>query len=83
LLQGVYKVDEQLKLGLNWGESKNNDNGPGTGGLEKNTNVTLGAYYALNKPLTLVLELGQTRSHPFNGGSSHMNGIAVGGFFSF
>jgi hypothetical protein len=30
-----------------------------------------------------VLELGQTRSHPFNGGSSHMNGIAVGGFFSF
>jgi predicted porin len=83
LLQGVYKVDEQLKLGLNWGESKNNDNGPGTGGLEKNTNVTLGAYYALNKALTLVAELGQTRSHPFNGGSSHMNGIAAGGFFSF
>jgi predicted porin len=83
LVQGVYKVDEQLKLGLNWGESKNNDNGPGTGGLEKNTNVTLGAYYTLNKPLTLVLELGQTRSHPFNGGSVHMNGIAFGGFFTF
>jgi len=82
-LQGVYKVDEKLKVGLNWGESKNNDNGPGTGGLEKNTNVTLGLYYALNKPLTLVAELGQTRSHPFNGGSVHMNGIAVGGFFSF
>jgi predicted porin len=83
LVQGVYKFDEKLKVGLNWGESKNNDNGPGTGGLEKNTNVTLGAYYALNKPLTLVLELGQTRSHPFNGGSVHMNGIAFGGFFTF
>jgi predicted porin len=82
-LQGVYKVDEKLKVGLNWGESKNDDNGPGTGGLEKNSNVTLGGYYALNKALTLVAELGQTRSHPFNGGSSHMNGVAVGGFFSF
>ena len=82
-LQGVYKVDDKLKVGLNWGESKNDDNGPGTGGLEKNTNVTLGAYYALNKALTLVGELGQTRSHPFNGGSSRMNGVAVGGFFSF
>jgi predicted porin len=82
-LQGVYKVDERLKLGVNWGESKNDDNGPGTGGLEKNTNVTLGAYYALNKALTLVGELGQTRSHPFVGGSSRLNGIAVGGFFSF
>jgi len=82
-LQGVYKVDDRLKVGLNWGESKNDDNGPGTGGLEKNTNVTLGAYYALNKALTLVGELGQTRSHPFNGGSSRMNGVAVGGFFSF
>jgi|AraplaDrversion2_2_1032049.scaffolds.fasta_scaffold01266_9 predicted porin len=82
-LQGVYKVDGKLKIGLNWGESKNDDNGPGTGGLEKNTNVTLGAYYALNKALTLVGEIGQTRSHPFDGGSSHMNGIAVGGFFTF
>jgi predicted porin len=82
-LQGVYKVDEKLKIGLNWGESKNEDDGPGTGGLEKNSNATLGVYYALNKALTLVGELGQTRSHPFIGGSSHMNGIALGGFFSF
>jgi predicted porin len=83
LLQGVWKANDKLKVGLNWGESKNNDNGPGTGGLEKNTNVTLGAYYALTKAITLVGELGQTRSHPFNGGSVHMNGISVGGFFSY
>jgi predicted porin len=82
-VQGLYKVDDKLRVGLNWGESKNNDNGPGTGGLEKNTNVTLGAYYDLTKAITLVGELSQTRSSPFNGGSSHMNGIAVGGFFSF
>jgi predicted porin len=82
-LQAVYKTNEKLKLGVNYGQSRNTNNGPGTLGLKTNTNVTLGAYYALNSALTLVAELGRTQSRSFAGPSSHMNGISAGGFFSF
>jgi predicted porin len=82
-LQGVYKADERLKLGVNYGQSRNSDEGPGTLGLKSNANVTLGAYYALNKYVTLVGELGRTRSKGFAGGSSHMNGAALGGIINF
>ena len=83
LLQAVYKSSEKLKLGFNYGQSRNTGNGPGTGGLKVNANTTLGAYYALNSALTLVAEAGRTQSRSFAGPSSHMTGISVGGFFSF
>jgi hypothetical protein len=79
----MVKADERLKVGLNYGRSRNSDNGPGTGGLKENANYTLGAYYGLNKYVTLVGELGRTRSKGFAGGSSHMNGISVGGVINF
>jgi len=83
LLQATYKTDDKLKLGINYGQSRNTDDGPGTGGLKSNANVTLGAYYALNKAITLVGELGRTRSKGFSGASSHMNGVSVGGIIQF
>jgi predicted porin len=82
-LQAVYKANEKLKLGLNYGQSRNVNDGPGTLGLKVNANTTLGAYYTLNSALTLVGEVGRTQSRSFIGPSSHMTGISVGGFFSF
>jgi predicted porin len=82
-LQGTYRADERLKLGLNYGRSKNSDDGPGTLGLKENANYTLGAYYGLNKYVTLVGELGRTRSNGFSGASGHMNGISLGGIINF
>jgi predicted porin len=83
LLQATYKTGEKLKLGINYGESRNKDDGPGTGGLESNANLTLGAYYALNSAITLVGELGRTWSRSFAGPSSHLDGISAGGIIQF
>ncbi|MFC5477206.1 porin [Massilia suwonensis] len=83
LVQGTYKVSDQLKLGLSYGRSKNSADSAGTGGLKSNANVTLGAYYALNSAITLVAEAGQTRSKAFAGARDKMNGIALGGIIFF
>jgi predicted porin len=82
-LQATYKANEKLKLGINYGHSKNDDNGFGTGGLKSNANATLGAYYSLNSAITLVGELGRTWSESFAGPSSHMSGISAGGIINF
>jgi predicted porin len=82
-LQGTYKLDEKIKLGLNYGRSKNSNNTIGTGGLRSNSNVTLGGYYTLNSYVTLVGELGRTNSRSFAGPSSHMNGVSLGGMINF
>ena len=83
LVQGTYKLSDQLKLGLSYGHSKNSDATAGTGGLKSNANVTLGAYYALNSAITLVAEGGQTRSKAFIGPRDKMNGVALGGIIFF
>ncbi|MDN2713261.1 porin [Janthinobacterium sp. SUN118] len=83
LLQGTYKATDKLKLGLSYGISKNDDDTAGTGGLKSNANLTLGAYYALNSAITLVGELGQTRSKGFAGGEAKMNGVSLGGIIFF
>lgn len=83
LAQATYKTDEKLKLGLNWGQSRNSRNTLYTGNLKSNANLTLGAYYALNNSVTLVGELGKTWSKSFAGPSSHMDGISVGGILQF
>ena len=83
LVLGTFKTTDALKLGLSWGRSANDDETPGTGGLKSNANVTAGAYYALNSLITLVAEVGQTRSKAFDGATARMNGGAVGGIIFF
>lgn len=83
LVQATFKTTDALKLGLNYGRSANDDFTAGTGGLKSNANLTAGAYYALNSVVTLVAEVGQTRSKGFNGGTARMNGGSVGGIIFF
>ncbi|MBC7455572.1 MAG: porin [Massilia sp.] len=83
LAQGTFKTSEKLKLGASYGISKNDDNTVGTGGLKSNANLTLGGYYSLNSLITLVGEVGQTRSKSFSGLSARMNGVALGGIIFF
>ena len=83
LVQGTVKAGEKLKLGASYGLSENDDNTVGTRGLKSNANLTLGAYYSLNSLITLVGEVGQTRSKSFSGLSARMNGVALGGIIFF
>ena len=83
LLQGTFKTSEKLKLGASYGLSENDDNTVGTRGLKSNANLTLGAYYSLNSLITLVGEVGQTRSKSFGALSTRMNGISLGGIIFF
>lgn len=80
-LQGTYQATPKTKVGLGWGQSKN-DTGAGAG-LKSNENVTAGVYYSLTKSLTLVGELGQTKSKAFSGASAKQNSMAFGGIFFF
>ena len=80
--QATYKMDK-LKLGVGYGVSENDDNTPGTRGLKSNANLTVGAYYTLNSIITLVAEVGQTRSKSFSGATGRMNGVAFGGIIFF
>jgi len=82
-VQGTFKPNEKLKLGLGYGISRNRDNTAGTGGLKSNANLTLGAYYTLTHAITLVGEVGQTRSKGFNGAEVKLNGGSVGGIIFF
>lgn len=82
-VQGTYKTTDKLKLGVSYGISRNDDDTFGTAGLKSNANVTVGAYYSLNSVITLVAEVGQTRSKAFAGGEAKMNGGAVGGIILF
>lgn len=83
LVQGAYDITGKLKIGANYGESRNADDAPGTGGLESNCNGTLGLYYKLTKSVTLVGEASQTRSTAFDGAEATMDGYAVGGIVFF
>jgi predicted porin len=82
-VQATYKATDKLKVGLSYGISRNDDNNVGTGGLKSNANLTAGAYYSLNSVITLVGEIGQTRSKGFAGGEGKMNGVSLGGIIFF
>jgi predicted porin len=82
-VQATYKATDKLKVGLSYGISRNDDNKVGTGGLKSNANLTAGAYYSLNSVITLVGEIGQTRSKGFAGGEGKMNGVSLGGIIFF
>jgi predicted porin len=83
LLQGTLGITEKLKLGLSGGVSRNQDNLVSTAHFKSNSNVTVGAYYALTKSVTLDFELSQTRSKDFAGNTARMNGAALGGILFF
>lgn len=83
LAQATFKASDKLKLGVSYGVSENDENSAGTGGLKSNANVTVGAYYALNSLITLVGEVGQTRSRAFSGERARMNGVSAGGIIFF
>ena len=83
LVQGTFAATGKLTLGANYGISKNRDETLATGGLESNSNVTAGAYYKLTSAVTLVAELGQTRSDAFDGTTVKMNGASLGGIIFF
>ncbi len=83
LAQATLKASDKLKLGLSYGISQNDDNTAASGGLKSNANLTAGAYYSLNSAITLVAELGQTRSKGFAGSSTRMNGASLGGIIFF
>ena len=82
-IQGTYKVAPLVKLGLNYGKSKNRDRTAGSGNLQTNENVTGGVYYSITPSITLVGELSQTKSKGFDGASSRLNGGSFGGIFFF
>jgi len=87
LVQGTYKFTDKLKLGLNYGLSKNRDddlyNDVYNGSFKSNSNATLGLYYALTKSVTLVGEIGQTRSKDYLDNTAKMWGGALGGIIFF
>ncbi len=83
LAQTTFKTSDKLKLGASYGISQNDDNTAGTRGLKSNANLTVGAYYSLNSLITLVGEMGQTRSKSFSGLSTRMNGASLGGIIFF
>ena len=83
VVQGTFKTSGKAKLGLSYGKSENDENTAGTSALKSNANLTLGLYYALNSAITLVAEVGQTRSKGFDGSSARMNGASLGGIIFF
>ena len=45
--------------------------------------MTGGVYYSLTKSITLVGEVGQTKSKGFSGATAKQNSFALGGIFFF
>ena len=82
-VQATYKPTDKVKVGLSYGISRNDDNTAGTGGLKSNANLTCGLYYSLTGAITLVGEIGQTRSKGFAGGEGKLNGASLGGIIFF
>jgi predicted porin len=86
LIQGSYKLTDKLKFGLNYGQSRNQNNSYNVlvnEGFKQNDNVTGGLYYSLTKSVTLVGELGETESKDFYGNTAKMFGGSLGGIIFF
>jgi len=81
VVQGTFQVTDRVKFGLGNGRSRNeSDIGSG---FRSNENTTAGVYFGLTKGITLVGEVGQTKSKAFGGASAKQNSIAAGGIFFF
>ena len=86
-LQGTFNVTPKLKLGLNYGQSRNkgdNDfNFEANAGFKSNNNTTGGLYYSLTKSVTLAFEVSQTNSKDYFGNKAKMWGGSAGGIVFF
>ena len=87
LIQGTYKITDKLKVGVNYGLSKNRDNDLyndlNNFSFKSNANLTAGVYYSLTKSVTLAGELGQTRSKDYLGNEAKQFGGSLGGIIFF
>jgi len=83
LAQGTFAITSKVKLGANYGISRNRDDTLATGGLKSNANATVGAYWQITRSITLALEGSRTRSEAFDGTTVDMNGGSVGGIIFF
>lgn len=82
-VQATFKATDKMKFGAGYGQSRNREGGGLTAGLRENRNLTLGSYYSLTKSVTLVGEVGQTRSEAFTGAEARMKGASVGAILFF
>lgn len=87
LVQGTYKIG-QLKLGLNYGESKLDtanaaDALANPSLVANNKKLTAGLYYSLTKNLTLLAEFSNVKSDAQVGGSNSANTVNVGAYLGF
>jgi len=87
LVQGTWKFTDKMKLGLNYGISKNKDddtyNDIYNSSFKSNENATLGLYYALTTSVTLAAEVGETRSKDYLGQTAKQYGGSFGGIIFF
>lgn len=81
LVQASYQPTDKLKLGVNYGVSRSLASAADA--IRYNSNLTLGAYYAITKSITLAGEVGQTRSEDTSGKTARLNGVSVGGIMFF
>ena len=87
LVQGTWKFTDKMKLGLNYGISKNKDddiyNDIYNSSFKSNENATLGLYYSLTTSVTLAAEVGETRSKDYLGQTAKQYGGSFGGIIFF
>lgn len=83
-VQGTYKLG-QLKVGVNYGESKLDLASGETNAalVAKNKKFTGGVYFSLTKNLTLLGEFSNVKSDAQGGGSNSANTVNVGAFLGF
>ncbi|HUL47530.1 MAG TPA: porin [Steroidobacteraceae bacterium] len=87
LAQATYKIG-QLKVGLNYGESKLDtanaaDAAANPALVADNKKLTAGLYYSLTKNLMLLAEYSNVKSDAQVGGSNSANTVNVGAYLGF
>lgn len=89
-VQATYQASAKTKLGLGYGKSENKDR-PAAGALNTGTatdlrhneNTTLAVYHNITPQVTLVGEVGETKSKAFSGATAKQNSLAFGAIFFF
>lgn len=80
-VQGTFQLTPAVKVGLGNGRSRNETGAAAS--LRHNENTTAGLYYSLTKSVTLVGEIGQTKSKSFGGATAKQNSVSAGAIFFF
>lgn len=82
-VQGTYMVGPKTKVGLGYGKSENQRNVGAANNVKSNENTTAALYYNLTPQVTLVGEVGETKSKAFNGANAKQSSVAFGAIFFF